>query len=104
MVLPDHTSQHAASAVNVILHLAQQDLKSPDLVMKQPRPLILLPVKRQTVLFQIPAQRVLDIGNMDLEYEWYVRGVSGKIPLNKHDIVGEEAIDRFLHGTLQDLT
>lgn len=35
--------------------------------------------------------RVLDIGNMDLEYEWYVRGAAGKIPLNKHDIVGEEA-------------
>ena len=35
--------------------------------------------------------RVLDIGNMDLEYEWYVRQVSDKIPLEKHDIVGEEA-------------
>ena len=35
--------------------------------------------------------RVLDIGNMDLEYEWFVRGAAGKIPLNKHDITGEEA-------------
>lgn len=35
--------------------------------------------------------RVLDIGNMDLEYEWYVRQVPDKIPLEKHDIVGEEA-------------
>ncbi len=36
-------------------------------------------------------RRVLDIGNMDMEYEWYVRKASGKIPLEKHDIVGEEA-------------
>lgn len=35
--------------------------------------------------------RVLDIGNMDMEYEWYVRQAPDKIPLAKHDIVGEEA-------------
>lgn len=35
--------------------------------------------------------RVLDIGNMDLEYEWYVRQAPGKMPLKKHEIVGEEA-------------
>ena len=35
--------------------------------------------------------RVLDIGNMDMEYEWYVRKASDKMPLEKHDIVGEEA-------------
>ena len=35
--------------------------------------------------------RVLDIGNLDLEYEWYVRKAADKIPLEKHDIVGEEA-------------
>ena len=35
--------------------------------------------------------RVLDIGNMDLEYEWYVRRAERKMPLAKHDIVGEEA-------------
>lgn len=35
--------------------------------------------------------RVLDIGNMDLEYEWYIRQVPDKVPLEKHNIVGEEA-------------
>lgn len=35
--------------------------------------------------------RVLDIGNLDLEYEWYVRRASGKCELEKHAIVGEEA-------------
>ena len=41
-------------------------------------------------LFQ-KGYRVLDIGNMDMEYEWYVRQAPDKIPLAKHDIVGEEA-------------
>jgi glycosyltransferase family protein len=35
--------------------------------------------------------RVLDIGNMDLEYEWFVRQTEDKIPLEKYDIVGEAA-------------
>lgn len=35
--------------------------------------------------------RVLDIGNMDLEYEWFVRQTPDKISLEKHDIVGEAA-------------
>lgn len=35
--------------------------------------------------------RVLDIGNMDLEYEWYVRQSPGKMRLEKHDAIGEEA-------------
>lgn len=35
--------------------------------------------------------RVLDIGNMDMEYEWYVRKTPGKAKLEKHDIVGVEA-------------
>lgn len=39
--------------------------------------------------------RVLDIGNMDLEYEWFVRQTPDKIPLDKHDVVGKEAnLDR----------
>lgn len=41
-------------------------------------------------LFQ-KGYRALDIGNMDMEYEWYIRQVTDKIPLAKHDIVGEEA-------------
>lgn len=35
--------------------------------------------------------RVLDIGNMDMEYEWYVRKAPGKMQIEKHGIVGEEA-------------
>lgn len=35
--------------------------------------------------------RVLDIGNLDMEYEWYVRRAPGKCKLEKHDIAGEEA-------------
>lgn len=34
--------------------------------------------------------RVLDIGNMDLEYEWYVRRAEGKISLEKHGLVSEK--------------
>ncbi|MCD7726130.1 MAG: GT-D fold domain-containing protein [Clostridiales bacterium] len=41
-------------------------------------------------LFQ-KGYRVLDIGNMDLEYEWYVRQAPDKIPIPKHDIMGEAA-------------
>ncbi len=35
--------------------------------------------------------RVLDIGNMDMEYEWYLRKAKDKVPLEKHNIAGEEA-------------
>lgn len=35
--------------------------------------------------------RVLDIGNLDMEYEWYVRRSPGKCKLEKHEIAGEEA-------------
>ena len=35
--------------------------------------------------------RVLDIGNLDMEYEWFVRRASGKMRLKKHDCVSEEA-------------
>lgn len=35
--------------------------------------------------------RVLDIGNLDMEYEWYVRQAPDKMPLAKHDVVGEAA-------------
>ena len=34
---------------------------------------------------------MLDIGNLDLEYEWYVRRAAEKMPLEKHEIVGEAA-------------
>ena len=32
--------------------------------------------------------RVLDIGNLDVEYEWYLRKATGKEKLDKHDVVG----------------
>lgn len=35
--------------------------------------------------------RVLDIGNMDMEYEWYLREAPDKMTLAKHSIAGEEA-------------
>lgn len=35
--------------------------------------------------------RVLDIGNMDMEYEWYVRKTPGKAAIEKHGVTGEEA-------------
>lgn len=41
-------------------------------------------------LFQ-KGYRVLDIGNMDMEYEWYVRQTPDKCRLSKHDVEGEEA-------------
>ena len=41
-------------------------------------------------LFQ-KGYRVLDIGHMDLEYEWYVRQTPGKCKLEKHEIEGEPA-------------
>lgn len=34
--------------------------------------------------------RVLDIGNMDLEYEWYVRRSPGKASLEKHGLISEK--------------
>lgn len=35
--------------------------------------------------------RVLDIGNLDMEYEWFVRRSPGKMKLEKHELVSEEA-------------
>lgn len=35
--------------------------------------------------------RVLDIGNLDMEYEWFVRRSPGKMKLEKHDLVSGEA-------------
>lgn len=41
-------------------------------------------------LFQ-DGYRVIDIGNLDLEYEWYLRKSKGKMPLEKHKIIGQAA-------------
>ena len=34
--------------------------------------------------------RVIDIGNLDLEYEWYRKRAQGKIAIKKHEIIGAE--------------
>ena len=41
-------------------------------------------------LFQ-KGYRVLDIGHMDMEYEWYVRQVPDKCKIEKHEIESEDA-------------
>ena len=35
--------------------------------------------------------RALDIGNLDMEYEWYLREAVQKEEIAKHSIIGEEA-------------
>ena len=35
--------------------------------------------------------RALDIGNLDMEYEWYLRQANQKEGIAKHDVIGEEA-------------
>lgn len=35
--------------------------------------------------------RVLDIGNLDMEYEWYLKNAPKKEEIPKHKVVGEEA-------------
>ena len=35
--------------------------------------------------------RVLDIGNLDMEYEWYLHQDRYKEKIPKHEITGEEA-------------
>lgn len=34
--------------------------------------------------------RVIDIGNLDMEYEWFLQGTYDKVPVEKHEITGEE--------------
>ncbi len=38
--------------------------------------------------------RALDIGNLDMEYEWFLKKTAGKATIPKHDIVGREANER----------
>ncbi len=38
--------------------------------------------------------RVIDIGNLDMEYEWYLRKAEKKIPLQKHSVIGKEANEK----------
>ena len=38
--------------------------------------------------------RVIDIGNLDMEYEWYLRKSTEKEMLEKHSVVGKEANEK----------
>ncbi len=35
--------------------------------------------------------RAIDIGNLDMEYEWFLQGASKKVPLHKHAVIGRKA-------------
>ena len=35
--------------------------------------------------------RALDIGNMDMEYEWFLMNAQSKVEIPKHSVIGEEA-------------
>ena len=50
--------------------------------------------------------RVIDIGNLDLEYEWFLQGQQDKVRLPKHTVIGEEAnraagYEQYLEQILQ---
>ena len=38
--------------------------------------------------------RVLDIGNLDMEYEWYLKNAEQKEQISKHNVVGQSANER----------
>ncbi len=42
--------------------------------------------------------RVIDIGNLDMEYEWFLRGATQKEPIPKHTVVGKEANKKAGYG------
>ena len=42
-------------------------------------------------LLFLEGYRALDIGNLDMEYEWYLHGAKQKEEMAKHDVIGEEA-------------
>lgn len=42
--------------------------------------------------------RVIDIGNVDMEYEWFLRGAEGKEKLQKHTVIGIEANEKAGYG------
>ena len=47
-------------------------------------------------------RRVIDIGNLDMEYEWFLRKAADKVKLEKHKIVGEEANRQAGYDTYWD--
>lgn len=49
--------------------------------------------------------RALDIGNLDMEYEWYLHKAAGKEPVKKHSVVGKEANEQAgFQQYLQEIT
>ena len=38
--------------------------------------------------------RVLDIGNLDMEYEWYLKNTEQKEQISKHNVIGQSANER----------
>lgn len=47
--------------------------------------------KPLTERLYLEGYRVLDIGNLDMEYEWFLIQAKTKVKIPKHEIVGEEA-------------
>lgn len=47
--------------------------------------------KPLTERLYLEGYRVLDIGNLDMEYEWFLMKAKNKVKIPKHEIVGKEA-------------
>ena len=47
--------------------------------------------KPLTERLYLEGYRVLDIGNLDMEYEWFLMKAKTKVKISKHEVVGEEA-------------
>ena len=53
--------------------------------------------------------RVIDIGNLDMEYEWFLMGTDCKTSIPKHSVIGKEAnlnagYDRYLSEIIAEIT
>lgn len=52
--------------------------------------------------------RVIDIGNLDMEYEWFLRGAKGKEKIPKHSVIGRKANEEagywdYLHQIYREI-
>lgn len=47
-------------------------------------------------------RRVIDIGNLDMEYEWFLQNADEKVKLQKHMVLGEKANREAGFGTYWD--
>lgn len=53
-------------------------------------------------------RRVIDIGNLDMEYEWYIQGATEKVKLKKHSVIGRKAnleagYDRYWQEVVREI-